>query len=175
MSQLAELDPVLVQPLRRPARPRRKRARAHPQQSRPAVIKTALGIVLAVAAIAFAGRIAGLALQPVMATYRTGQEIRSFQRSVAVEESTNAALREDIAYLRTPAGIEQEARRRGWVKPGEISLSVIAPDSDTGAGAAQNPAPARSSAARPKPAIADRIREWLDTCLAVLGGKAKPQ
>ncbi len=34
----------------------------------------------------------------------------------------NAALRRQLHYLQTPEGIAQEARKQGYVKPGEVSI-----------------------------------------------------
>ena len=36
----------------------------------------------------------------------------------------NDELRRRVAYLKTPEGIAQEARKQGFVKPGEISLVI---------------------------------------------------
>ena len=61
--------------------------------------------------------------------------------------------------------MEQEARRRGWVKPGEIALSVIGSDPDPYS------APAKpNDAVRTASSVSDRIRAAVDTCLAVFGG-----
>jgi hypothetical protein len=125
------------------------------------------GAIVAVGLLAAcAGRITAFATEPVLATYRTGLEIRHLQQEVAREAKINDLLRQDIDYLQTPAGVEQEARRRGWVRPGEIALSVVAPDAP--------PAPAAAAPrgdGEPHPtSVSQRIQEALDTCLAVLGG-----
>lgn len=168
MSQLVELDPLLVKPLKRPEAPPKKRPAPSTLQARPVVLKTAFGIVAGVALLAFAGRVARFAVEPVLATYRTGQEIRHLQVVSAREADVNSQLREDIAYLKTPAGIEQEARRRGWVKPGEIAISVVVPpEADEPGGAKKMPGK------KARPAVADRIRGAVDTCLAVFGGRPR--
>ncbi len=43
----------------------------------------------------------------------------------------NQALERQLRYLKTPEGIAQEARKQGFVKPGEISL--VLPDEETSA------------------------------------------
>jgi cell division protein FtsB len=165
MSQTTELDPLLVNRLRRPELPPKKAA-VGPARPRPAVVRMALGIVLGAIAVSFAGRIAGFALEPVFVTYRTGQEIRSLQQVAGSQSATNAQLRQDIAYLNTPAGVEQEARRRGWVKPGEVALSLVVPEE-----AAESSTPKPSVQQPGRVSISDQIRNAVDTCLAVLGGR----
>jgi hypothetical protein len=171
MSQTTDFDPLLVNRLRRPEPLPKKAARVTPRP-RPAVVKVALGIVLSAIAISFAGRIAAFALEPVFVTYQTGQEIRHLQKVAGARSATNAQLRQDIAYLNTAAGVEQEARRRGWVKPGEVALSLVSPEDSAAAEAA-------AVGARPEKArsvsVADRIRDAVDTCLAVLGGRRQPK
>jgi hypothetical protein len=171
MSRPLELDPVLVRPLRRPEKPPRRREKPA-VKARPVVIRLAVAIVVVAATAAFAGRLGGLAIGPVLATHRTGLEIQELQQAKAREAGVNAQLREDILYLRTPAGIEQEARRRGWVRPGEVALAIVAPE--PAEGAEGKPAEAPPPAAEPEPqSWADRIRSAVDTCLAVLGGGRK--
>ena len=163
MSQL-ELDPVLVTPLRRPETRPRKRRRAATATS-PMLIKTAIGIVVGVALFCFAGRIAAFAVEPVVATMTTGQEIRELQDLKKKEAKQNEQLRQDIAYLKTRAGIEQEARRRGWVKPNEVALAIAQPDPPA------NPVKPDTSTIRTVTAhpltFSDRVQSVLDTCLAV--------
>jgi cell division protein FtsL len=163
MSQL-ELDPVLVTPLRRPATRQRKRAHRVAQAS-PRVLKFAVGIVLAAALVTFAGRIAAFAMQPVMATWQTGQDIRDLEATVRKETSVNEQLKRDIAYLSTQSGIEQEARRRGWVKPGEVALAIVRPDAEPAQKAKPEEKPVKTASA----SVSERIQSVLDTCLAVFG------
>jgi cell division protein FtsB len=166
MSDQAELDPVLVQPLRRP-RPKAARPAETPLHARPAVVKTAIAIVAAVAVVAFAGRMTGIAAEPVLATYRTGQDIKHLQKAMTEEQAVNAQLRQDISYLKTRAGVEQEARRRGWVRPNEIALSVVLPEESAGESEAKRAVQAEDPEA-PR-SISDRVRNAVETCLAVLG------
>ena len=155
-----ELDPVFVPSLRLPEQ-RRSARRSRQPKARPAVIKTAVTIVAAAAAFALVGRVAAFAVQPVVMTQQMGGEVQQLQRQLAVENQANARLMQDIAYLKTPAGTEQEARRRGLVRMGEVPMSFVMPE-----GA---PAPAAAPAPRPR-SVAERIRAAVDTSLAVFGG-----
>lgn len=170
MSQVVELDPVLVKPLRRPER-RAPQPRSAAQRTHPAVMRTAFAIVALTAVCAFAGRVTSIAAEPVLSTYRTGREVKGLELAVERQSASNEQLRRDIAYLRTLAGVEQEARRRGWVRPGEVALSVVVPEGAVPqAGALVLPADGAAPGAR-----VDRIREAVDTCLAVFGGSRKAE
>jgi hypothetical protein len=165
MSQL-ELDPVLVTPLRRPeTRPRRKKkARVSPADTRTRNL--ALALVVGTIGVTLIGRVAAFAVGPMVDTWRTGTEIRSLESQVARQKEVNDRLRRDIDYIRTPAGTEQEARRRGWVKDGEVALSVVVPEPlpDT---PKPDLTPVQTAAA---PSVSARIQSAIDTCLAVFGG-----
>jgi hypothetical protein len=165
----AGLDPVLVTPLPRAEAPARKAPTAPPFVASPAMLRTAGILVAATVACTLAGRVATVAAAPLMATYRAGQEIGALQVELGRQGSTNAQLREDIKYLKTPEGIEQEARRRGWVKPGEVALSIVAADEPRAAARVAG-APAEAPVHQ---SVADRIRSAVDTCLAVLGSRAR--
>jgi hypothetical protein len=116
-----------------------------------------------------AGLCAGIAIlaQPGWIIFRTGQEIEGLRAELGQEMAANEQVARDIAYLRTPQGSEQEARRRGWTLPGEVALSIVPPEPDP---AAADPGEEARPAGRP-PAIADRIRMAVDSCLAVFGGR----
>lgn len=166
MSQL-ELDPVLVTPLRRPETRPRKRRRSKANQASPIVIKTAVGIVVAACVLTFAGRIAAFAVEPLAVTLRTGQQIRHLQQVKQKEAQVNEQLKLDIRYLETPAGIEQEARRRGYVRENEVALTIVQPEPPA-APPKIGTEPVQTAAARPV-SFSDRVQSVLDTCLAVFG------
>ncbi len=194
MSQLVELEPILVRRLRRPAvgqppksvPPRRvvpgsegegeRTESASPRSAfhakarrpRPQVNSNLLWIGLGAVVLALLSPILpafGQALAtPFAATLRSGREIRGLKTSLASARTTNQQIRDDIAYLRTPAGVEQEARRRGYVRPGEIALTLV-PNDPTPPAAA----PRTAVAAGPPSTVSERIREAVESCLAVLG------
>jgi cell division protein FtsB len=184
MAQLAELDPVLINPLRQPEERPQKRTAPVPK-ARPAVIRMAVAMVLGALCFTFAGRLAAFAVEPAMATYRTGQEIRTLEGELKQEEARHEALKDDLRYLRSKRGVEQEARQQGYVMPGEIALnlppapSTAQPGTTTpGAGSTMPAKSAAPPAAATAPnsgstAIADQIRAAVETCLAVFGHRPR--
>jgi hypothetical protein len=169
MAQLVDFDPLLVQPLRRPVERRRRKRPTPAVQARPAVVRTAVVIAVVGVTFAFAGRVAGIGAEPIMATYRTGQEIKSLQQTLAAESAVNDRLRQDIVYLKTVHGTEADARRRGWVKTNEVSLALVTPDGEASA----LPAAAAPAAKPVRPrSVAEKLSAWVDTYLAVLGGRS---
>jgi len=168
MSQLTELDPVLVTPLRRPEKRSPKRTPSA-DRPRPAVMKTAFWIVVAGLLVASTGRAAQIVVEPLVAIQRRGQEITALKRERDQRRADNEQLRQDIAYLNSNAGVEQEARRRGWVKPGEVALSIVVPEPAPEAHVASVDKPVQTASADDHLSVADRIRTVLDTCLSVFG------
>jgi cell division protein FtsB len=78
------------------------------------------------------------ALRPYLLDREEVAAIRRLSAEVAAVEAQNDALRRRIAVLKTPKGIEVEARRLGWVQPGEILIQTSeepppppAPDPET--------------------------------------------
>jgi hypothetical protein len=123
-----------------------------------------------------------VAVQPMVATYQKGAHIRTLQRQLAYEEALAQRLRDEAAYLRTSAGIEQEARRRGWVFPGEVSLAIKRDSDSVDTDRLDriqldttDPAPQAEDRNPARPALADRIRLTLETCFAVFGGTGRPR
>src|SRR5262245_49918946 len=111
-----DFRPMLVRerPARRPRAPRRRSPAATVRRLRAA----ATGIVVVAAGGVMAVRCAGVAARPVLASCRTASEIGSLQARLAAEEARKRRLLAQIDTLKTPSGIEQEARRQGWVKRG---------------------------------------------------------
>jgi cell division protein FtsB len=171
MSDPLELDPLLVEQLKRPEpQTRRRVVVAGPAlQVRPAIRTLAFYTVCLALLVAFSGRILGFLSEPVLATMRVGADIRGLEVQLDQERKVNTGLEADIHYLRTKAGVEQEARHRGWVRPGEVALSVEVPDDAPTADVTE----VMAEEPETEPAIADRIRDALETMLAVFGGSKK--
>jgi cell division protein FtsB len=132
-------------------------------------MKTAFWIVLAGFLIASAGRAAQIVVEPLVAIQQRGQEITALRRERDQRRADNEQLRKDIAYLNSNAGVEQEARRRGWVKPGEVALSIVVPETAPETRVAADGKPIQTASADDHLSVADRIRTVLDTCLSVFG------
>lgn len=136
---------------------------------------TALVIAVGGVGFAFAGQIAAVAMHPLVATTQTGQEIRRMESQLKEELNANERLREDIKYLKTHAGIEQEARRLGWTRPGEVALTLVQPETPPVDGK-QQPKPRSFETAAAQPAsVSDWFRTTVDSALAVLGPRPNIQ
>ena len=66
------------------------------------------------------------AARPYVISYTESKERADIQRQIAQANAEKNALKRDIAYLGTPKGKEEEARKLGWVKQGEVA--VVVPD-----------------------------------------------
>lgn len=64
------------------------------------------------------------AIQPFILAHQETRQIRALQAEVAALEAKNEALRRRARILNTPKGIEVEARRLGWVRPGEVLIQT---------------------------------------------------
>lgn len=51
-------------------------------------------------------------------------QLQGTRTQVAILDRQNADLRRQITYLRTPGGMVGEARKNGYVRPGEIPFVV---------------------------------------------------
>ena len=164
------VDPVLTSPLSR--RTPDLRTGIAWGEVLPRVGRVTGIAVLATLGLLCAGRASDLASRPVRETYRIGSEIRSLEHQLALEAAINKRLQEDIAYARSQAGIEQEARKRGWVLPGEVALTITAHEP---AGPVSHPVAdaAEPAAARRAVTWIERLRDGVDTCLAVFGPRAR--
>jgi hypothetical protein len=147
-------EPVLVTPLRSPAARRRARVQAQLAWRRTAV-RLLVGGVVAAGLV----RVGAIAVEPLVATYRSGREIRTLERRYQVELARQRRLQKEIQFLSTNAGIEREARELGWVKAGETSLQIVMPAASTAAPVA-TPSKRRSGS--------ERVKQWLDTLLLPL-------
>lgn len=70
------------------------------------------------------GWMCSVVLRPFFLDRQEVREIRRLSAQVADTEKGNAALRDRIGVLNSQKGIEVEARRLGWVRPGEILIQT---------------------------------------------------
>jgi hypothetical protein len=117
-------------------------------------------------AVAAGVRLGTIAFQPILAGYRSGREIRSLAVEYREARLRNERLHRQIAYLKTSAGIEEEARRLGWVRAGERPLQLVMPEKP----AWKSPPPSENTTGRQKPAVptprsstAERVQQVLAT------------
>jgi hypothetical protein len=126
----------------KPTRSRSSRPAARPRRPRPTGSRwprwlalptdrsrrIALGIVVAAIASVLIARVAHAVITPVVAIYRSGVAIRELEGRLAQEEARRQRLLADRRYLNTPAGVEEEARRQGWVRAGETAIQILRPE-----------------------------------------------
>jgi hypothetical protein len=142
-------EPVLVTPLRSPAA--RKRARAQAQLAwRRLAVRLLVGGVLAAGVV----RVGTIALEPLVATFRSGREIQGLEAEYRAELARQAHLQGEIRFLSTPAGIEEAARGLGWVKEGETSLQLVKPELATKTEKMEVGSSSRQSGS-------ERLKEWI--------------
>ena len=91
-----------------------------------ALVAVGCGIVMVGAVIAKGAR-------PYLISHGEAKEIAQVKRQIAQAESENRVLKKGIGYLRTPRGMEAEARKLGWVKEGEIAVVLEEPEGSQGA------------------------------------------
>ncbi len=116
--------------------------------ARLALLTLAVG-VLAVAAFGLAAK----AVKPYREAQRQTRQLARAQSEASALDSENDALRQRIAYLKTPQGQMEEARKMGYVRPGEIPFVV---ESTMGAPAEPSPALPALASSTPTPASPDR-------------------
>ncbi len=129
---------------------RRKKAGPRPGWKRPRRILSLwsrlalLGAVIVVSVFIAVG-IVTKAIRPYHeARVQTGQLARTRQASAALLAENDDLVRH-IAYLKTPQGVASEARRMGYLRPGELPIVVTGLDEHVSA--PTPPAPATTLAA----------------------------
>jgi cell division protein FtsB len=150
------IEPLLVTPLRSPAARKRVRAQAQLAWRRTAV-RLLVGGVVAAGLV----RLGAIAAEPLVATYRSGRDIQALETRYRDELGRRKHLQHEIQFLSTNAGIEEEARRLGWVKDGETSIQILTPST-------ASTAPAPETLPAKKLSGSERVKQWLNTWLSVL-------
>ena len=103
---------------RRTAKPNRRRSRRPNYRRMIVTVLSIAGILLGV------GAVIGKVARPWVVGHTEGREIAQINRQIAHEEALRKDLNKQIGYLQTPAGMESEARKLGWVKEGEVAVVV---------------------------------------------------
>jgi hypothetical protein len=149
----------LVPPLRSEAARKQARLRAQMTWRRVAVRLLVIGVVTACLV-----RVGTIALEPLVATYHSGRSIQVLEAQYHAELARRNHLQREIQFLATKAGIEEEARRLGWVKEGETSLQTLTPG--------PLPIDAATPASPPKKLSgSERLKQWLGTWTTALTRK----
>lgn len=81
-------------------------------------------IAVVAAALVIGSSVFGKIIHPIKLVRNERRENARIISSYNSLKKQNADLRRRLAYLKTPEGIAQEARKQGFVKPGEVSLVI---------------------------------------------------
>lgn len=105
------------------------------RRKRPLLRRASLAVLTKIVVVAVALALGtGLVCRVLRPVRLVGNEQREKDKIVAEYKSLrnqNDDLRRQLRYLQTKDGVAQEARKHGFVKPGEISLVITEPDHQT--------------------------------------------
>jgi len=79
---------------------------------------------LAAVAIYCAIAVVQKTIRPINLLCAGKAEVHKMEEKLAKEKAENRALHEKRKYLLTPSGAEAEARKLGYVRPGEVSVVI---------------------------------------------------
>ena len=86
--------------------------------------RAALSVAVIAVSVFVAVGIVLKAVKPYQEASRQRVQLAETQRQSGAIAAQNAQLERRIAYLRTPDGVASEARRMGYLKPGEYPIVV---------------------------------------------------
>lgn len=102
---------------------------SRPTPRRPAdVVRIILLIVAAVMIGLFLGNLIGKLSRPYRQTWRQRSELRKLTAKVDAKRHERQQLRHEIAKMQTQEGMLMEARRLGYLRPGERMLRYVKPE-----------------------------------------------
>jgi cell division protein FtsB len=130
------------------------------QQARAAWRQRAIRLVINAVVAAVALRVATIAVQPCIAALRSQRHIHGLRAQLHQEAARHQHLNAQIAYLKSPQGIEEEARKLGWTKAGEIALQIVTPE-PKGSAKPSSPAPAVDKSLPVRISGSERVRLYL--------------
>ena len=104
--------------------------------------------------------------QPVVDMRRVKAETQPIAAENKRLLTENRLLRQNLADLQTPEGVEAEAHRQGWIKPGERRLVFTTPPP------AEPELKVLKKVGPKQPSLFDRIYQW--SRAKALGEPAKP-
>ncbi len=107
----------------------RRAARRRSRTKRPRRIlglwaRAALSVGLIAVTLFLAVCLAAKAVKPYREASRQRVQLAATRQENEMVEAQNVQLEQRIAYLRTPGGIASEARRMGYLRPGEYPIVV---------------------------------------------------
>src|SRR3954468_24132431 len=109
------VEPVIISRRQRAtaAQIARERARAIWRQRAARILVNAV-----IAAVCL--RVLAIAVQPCLAGYRSTRGIHALRTQLQREAERHQHLKSQIAFLQSDSGVEEEARKLGWTRVGEV-------------------------------------------------------
>src|SRR5438034_497782 len=98
------------------------------QQARAAWRQRATRLFINAVVAAVALRVATIAAQPCLAALRSSRHIHALRAQLHQEGARHQHLTAQISYLKSNQGVEEEARKLGWTKAGEVALQIVTPE-----------------------------------------------
>jgi cell division protein FtsL len=156
-SSSSPVEPLIISKLQRATA-----AEIARQQAR-ALLRQRVSRILITAVVAAVGlRVLTIALQPCLAAYRSTLHVRKLRAHLLQEGQRYQHLTSQISFLKSDQGVEEEARKLGWTKAGEVSLQIIAPAPKAAAKPGSSPATAAAGKDLPvRISGSERLRLWL--------------
>ena len=123
----SNVEPIMVNALQRPPVKVRRGRAERTRKPRLWTRRMALTVLAASLAIAVVFRFAEWVWSPIRASYRIRQEVGQLETRRKQLQARHDHLKGQVVYLNTVAGVEEEARRQGWVRTGEVSVQILTP------------------------------------------------
>ncbi len=135
-----------------PRRAARRRLRAkRPRRILGLWARAALSVGLIAVTVFLAVCLVTKAVKPYREASRQRVQLAETQRQSESVAAHNVQLQRRVAYLRTPNGIASEARRMGYLRPGEYPIVVEGFNGRSDLGDSQYETGAAPSASQPSP------------------------
>jgi hypothetical protein len=102
---------------------RSRPARRSTRKRRP-VLKVIVHVLIACVVVCCVVLVIAKAIKPILLLRAESRQIAELEKQSEKVQAENRSLTEQKNYLQTARGKEQEARKLGWVKPGEVGVIV---------------------------------------------------
>jgi cell division protein FtsB len=157
-----DVEPVIISRLQRATAAQIARERAR-QIWRQRATRIFLNAIMAAVGL----RVLAIALQPCVAAYNSSRDLHVLRAQLHRESERNQHLKSQIAFLKSDPGVEEEARKLGWTRLGEVSLQIVTPELPVKAPVLPEPATAAATGKLPsRVSVSERIRlaltHWLE-------------
>jgi hypothetical protein len=117
------VEPLIISRLQRTSK-----AQLEQERQRALWRQRAGRILLQAVIAAVVLRFVSIAVQPCLASYRSSRDIHVLREQYDREMQKQRRLQAQIGFLKSDQGVEEEARRLGWTRIGEVPLQIIHPE-----------------------------------------------